>query len=367
MNLKVGIAGGKRGKVFYQEFSRHEGVEVVAIMDPDQKVLDEFTAVPFLYTEYDQLLECDLDIVVIASPMQYHAQQAIAALNKNIHVLSEVTAATTVEECQALLEAAQNSQAQYMLGENYCYIPENICIKNMVAAGLFGDIYYAEGEYVHNVRALHHDEQGKETWRKKMQVGRAGITYGTHSLGPVLQWMDEKIAGIYCVGSGASRYPGYTHDDTTTMLCKTGSGAMIRIRLDLLSNRPHQMNYYSLQGTKGCYEAARSKNQEPLVWIEGYAKHSEEWLPLSDFYDEYLPFKLEDIPNRKNHWGGDYLMVTDFLTAIKEDKPVPINIHQALEMTLPGILSEESIMTEGKMIEMPYLSSKNKKELHENR
>lgn len=359
MKLKVGIAGAGRGKQFYHEFNRRKNIEVIAVMDPSERAIKKFNKkckVRHSFNQYEQLLNCGIDIVVIASPMQYHAEQAILALKQDIHVLCEVTAAMTLAECRALFKAVRNSKATYMLAENYCYIPENICISNMVDKGVFGDIYYAEGEYLHCVHDLHYDEHGNETWRKKWQVGRPGVTYGTHSLGPILQWFKERIVSIHCIGSGPSRYPGYTNDDTSTLICKTESGAMIRIRLDMVSLRPHNMKYYTLQGSKGCYEAPRSKNDGHRVWLKDYAKNSEAWAPLSKFYKEFLPKPFYDLPVKpsdKNHWGGDYLMVQDFIDSIMENRPSPIDIFSALEMTIPCILSEKSIVLNGNGIEIP--------------
>ena len=41
------------------------------------------------------------------------------------------------------------------------------------------------------------------------------------------------------------------------MLCKTAKGALIKIRVDMLSDRPHAMNNHQLQGTDGAYESGR--------------------------------------------------------------------------------------------------------------
>jgi len=358
MTLKVGIAGGERGKHFYEAFAQNSNVEVISVMDPNKDVLNEFQKiyhVDYAVRDFNELLKTDIDIVVVASPMQFHVEQAVQALEKDIHVLSEVTAAVSIEECKKLLRAVKRSNGKYMMGENYCYIPENICINNMVKAGLFGEIYYGEGEYLHDVRNLHYDQNNNETWRKKMQVDKFGVTYGTHSLGPVLQWFDEDIESVLCLGSGESRYQGYVNDDTSTMLCKTQNGSLIRVRLDLLSSRPHHMRYYTIQGTKGVYEAYRSDKDIHRVWLEDYSNDSEEWLSLAEFYDEFLPFDINDIPD-DHHWGADFLMVQDFINSILEDKPVSIDVYRALNITLPGILSEESILNNGKLISMPDLN-----------
>jgi len=40
-------------------------------------------------------------------------------------------------------------------------------------------------------------------WRRKWQTGINGVTYGTHSLGPILQWMPgDRVVSVCCAGSG---------------------------------------------------------------------------------------------------------------------------------------------------------------------
>ena len=82
------------------------------------------------------------------------------ALRAGRHVLSEVTAAVSLRECWELLDAVRASGATYMLAENYCYMRSNVLVREMVRKGLFGEIYFGEGEYLHDVRALHHFADG---------------------------------------------------------------------------------------------------------------------------------------------------------------------------------------------------------------
>jgi hypothetical protein len=52
-----------------------------------------------------------------------------------------------------------------------------------------------------------------------------------------------------------------TLQDTVLLLARTSRGALLKVRLDLLSNRPELMDYYSVQGTSGCYESARAPGE----------------------------------------------------------------------------------------------------------
>ena len=51
------------------------------------------------YTNYDAMLSSGVDVVVVSTPMNLHAPMAVAALDRDIHVLSEVTAATDLRQC----------------------------------------------------------------------------------------------------------------------------------------------------------------------------------------------------------------------------------------------------------------------------
>ena len=191
------------------------------------------------YTDYEAMLDnAELDAVVIGTPMHFHVQQALAALNRDIHVLSEVTAGVSVDECQELVKVAKASKAIYMMAENYTYTKPNVLVKALVREGLFGDVYYGEGEYLHELKELNEIT----TWRRKWQTGIDGVTYCTHSLGPLLQWMPgDRVVRVCCAGSGHHyidpRGDEYENQDSCVMLCQMASGGLVKIRVDMLSER----------------------------------------------------------------------------------------------------------------------------------
>ena len=186
--LKIGIVGaaGGRGESYRDAFES-SNARIHALCDIEAHALEQQGAklgVSEIYTDYGQMLENSaLDAVVIATPMPLHAPQAIMALERNISVLSEVPAAVSVEECRALVQAASRSQALYMMAENYLFMRPNLLVTELVREGLFGEVYYAEGEYLHELKELN----DVTTWRRQWQTGLPGVTYGTHSLGPILQ------------------------------------------------------------------------------------------------------------------------------------------------------------------------------------
>ncbi len=359
-DLKVAFAGARRSSSFFRAFQSHPETEVVALCDtyePNLYETGKATGITQLYTVYEKMLdEVKPDIVVVATPMHFHVAHSMAALQRDIHVLSEVTAAVSIDECRWLVEECKRSKAVYMMAENYIYRKNCILITAMVDAGLFGDVYYAEGEYLHELSVLHHTPAGKPTWRYYWQVGVNGCTYPTHSLGPCLQWIKERPARISCIGTGIWTDPEHTMEDTVLLLCKTASEKLMRVRVDMLSKRPHAMTNYTLQGTKGAFEGARRPGEQDWVWLEDYCKDPNEWAPLSQFEGEFLPPMWRNPPEaalKAGHGGGDYFEVMDFVDAVQGRKAPTIGIHEAMDMTLPGLVSQESIRNGGAWIEVP--------------
>ena len=244
-----------------------------------------------------------------------------------------------------------------MLAENYTYSRQNVIVRELASRGMFGSVYYAEGEYIHEYKAMNETTP----WRRKWQTGIDGITYGTHSLGPVLQWMaGDRVESVCCVGSG-HHYPDprgnyYENEDSCVMLCKMVSGGLVKIRVDMLSERPHSMSNYQLQGTKGCYESARCEQQSNRVWLASGNNGKDVWSNLDEVYDEYLPQYWKDGAEqaaKTGHGGGDYFEMLDFVDAVLGNKPCPIDVDKAMDMTLPGLVSQQSIQEAGRWLPVP--------------
>lgn len=370
VKLKLGIVGmGGRPHGFIAAIGQAEQAELAAVCDLDAAAMDRATEGlegVRKYTDYERMLdEAGLDAVVIATPMQLHAPQAAAALARNIHVFSEVTPAVSLEQCRELAAACKRSKATYMLGENCNYMKPYMVIREMIRAGAFGDVYYAEGEYLHSCRIL-----GEATpWRRQWHSGVNGITYGTHSLGPILSWFEgDRVAKVSCLGSGRhykdARGSPYEQEDTCVMLAKTVQGRLIKLRLDIISNRTYNLKYI-LQGTKAAYDSERTPEESGKIWRTTqdeatFFAHGEEpageWKDIAEYEAEYRPelwTRYGDGADGAGHGGSDYVMMRHYLDALLQGGPMPIGIHEAMDMTLPGLISQQSIARDGAWLEVP--------------
>ena len=360
--IKIGIAGS-RGLSTVMGLRALPDVEITALCNLDQATLDaqaKDLGVAQKYRVFEDMLASDIDAVIIATPMQCHVPQAIAALEAGKHVMCEVTAGVTMDELWWLCEAVEKSGKIYMMAENYIYTPQVQLVKEMVKKGLFGDTYYAEGMYLHNIDGLFKYPDGKSTWRSFWQCGKRGNFYPTHSVGPVMNWFPgDRITEITTYSPGVYNELGLRQDSGTTTMCRTANGKLLNIRVDCTSPRPHNMTYYQLQGTKGIFQAASHGfgDLDKVSFLgENNPLGNMQWEPLTN-YNEYLPErykKATDEQNAAGHGGGDFFIVEDFINAIRTGIQPEIDVYKACEWTAVGLLSELSVTNNGRTMQMPH-------------
>ena len=358
--IKVGIAG-VRGLSTIMGLKAIPDVEIAAMCDLDEAVLQREAdkhGIEKRYRVFDDMLESDVDAVVIATPMQCHMPQAVAAMEAGKHVLSEVTAGVSMDELFWLCETVEKYKKVYMYAENYIYTPQVQLVKNMVRAGLFGEPYYAEGSYLHNIGDLFVYPNGKTSWRSYWQCGKRGNFYPTHSIGPVMNWFPgDHITEIATFSPGVYNDVGLKQDSGTSTMCRTANGKLLNIRTDCMSPRPHQMDQYLLQGTKGIFHSKTHKEDKDLVSFvgENNPANNMHWEDLMQ-YKDYLPDRYkaaDDSALGAGHGGGDYFIVEDFINAVRANAQPELDVYTACEWTAVGLLSALSVTNGGKAIEVP--------------
>ena len=339
-----------------------EDVEIAAMCDLDEKHLND--AAERIggdikkFRIFDDMLESDIDAVIIATPMQCHVPQAIAAMEAGKHVMCEVTAGVTMDELFWLCETVEKYKKIYMYAENYIYAPKVQQVRKMVEAGVFGETYYAEGMYLHNIGNLFVYPDGKTSWRSFWQCGKRGNFYPTHSIGPVMQWFPgERITEISTFSPGVWNDLGLKQDSGTTTMCRTANGKLLNIRVDCMSPRPHNMDFYQLQGTKGFFQSKTFGDDYDRVSFIGEDSplHNMKYQKLEEF-DMYLPDRYKNATEEQKHAGhngGDFFIVEDFINAIRTNTQPELDVYKACEWTAVGLLSELSVVNNGRTLKVP--------------
>lgn len=362
--LNIGIAGLRRGRGFVSLFAAHPQLNVTALCDLSTDTLSDLGkafSLPdsALYTDYEQFLAAPMDIVMIATPIRFHAEQTIKALQSGKHVMCEQTAAYTVEDCEAIVQAVKQTGRSYMMAENYSYFHYVRQWQKIVDQGKLGPIYYAEAEYIHEIENLLVDAKtGEYFWRHE----RPPIWYCAHCLGPLLTLMDDRIVAASGSQAGFHKRPEQSDHlgflDMEVGLFRTQKGALLKIARSQVAPRyPHTV-YYSLYGTKGYVENGRSgSNTEGYLWIEGETPDDEKGQRRAEVITcEIVDPDAPEEAKQGGHGTSEYYMIRDFLEAIEKGVHPPIDVMRSMDFTVPGIIAHESAMTDGNWRDVPLFN-----------
>ena len=382
--VKIGIVGlGGRGTELMGILLSLDGNVVKAVCDivPErtehaQKLVQKAgQPKPTAYTngprDFERLCEKeDLDLVIAATPVDWHVPVCVAAMKNNKHSATEVHATYKLDECWELVEAAEKYQKQCGLLENYCYFYNVLMVLKMVRNNLFGDLVFSEAGYQHDCRPVRFDAKGDLLWRAKDFLDHNGNLYPTHAVGPVAQWLNinrgDKFDYLVSMCSRASTmnlyaaehfgkdHPSatrkYLQGDISSTLIKTAKGATITLYYDASLPRPFDMGY-RLQGTKGIY--MDSTNQ---IYIEGKSPNYEQYESARNYLPEYehpLWTKLGKKAKGWSHWGADYIMMYRLVESFRKGQPFEMDVYDAATWSVISPLSEQSVAQKSKAIDFP--------------
>ena len=335
---KIGVVGLGVGNAFFDVVKQLPGVAVGAICDIDEQRLRKVgqeQGIQELHTSLDDMLRTDVDIVVLATPIQVHGSQAIAAMRAGKHVLCQYVAATDLKEAEELVRLSKTSGCKYMFIETDCYQRGNMVMMALARKGVLGELTMGHGQYLHDCKSLARNPDGTLTWRGKLWM--ASLSAGTsavHNSMPLLEVFGERVTEVYSYGPGSRTAPEFTRHDRVTTVGKLPSGRVLEFVDDVVSWRPESCGY-CLQGTKGCFEFDRA------AVVEG-----EKLSPWKDLDTLVREFKLESlIEDSGGHRSAWRACLQAFLTAIEQGTTPPQDLFDALHITAIGWAANESLHT----------------------
>jgi UDP-N-acetylglucosamine 3-dehydrogenase len=155
--MKVGVIGvGAMGQHHARVYHEMDGVELIGVSDVDRMRAEEIAAMheTAAYTGHKKLLSCDLDAVSIAVPTTLHKKVAMDVISAGVHLLVEKPIASTIEDADEMVSAADDAGVKLMVGHIERFNPAVIKLKEVIDSGLLGDIVSMSARRVgpHNPR-----------------------------------------------------------------------------------------------------------------------------------------------------------------------------------------------------------------------
>ena len=388
MTFSLGVVGaGQFGSQFAHLFNLHPGTSAVYVADelPERaaEAVDRY-GLAGVKGSFEELLASDVDAVAIFTQRWTHGPLVERALRAGKHVYSAVPMAVSEEEIAAIIQAVRDTGLVYMMGETSYYNPATVYARKQLADGKFGRIFYAEGDYVHDMDLGFYEAyqySGGERWKETASY--PPMLYPTHAVGGVLGAVPAHAVSVSCVGVKDDRNDGVFDKDVSmfgndfsnaTALFELNDGGVMR------TNEMRRVGYpshiresrFRFFGTEASFEQLAKVS----VWQDKQNVHdvSEQMetrpsIPLDDpslahvapdLRDAFvsglapvhdpgrLPEEFRGAPN--GHEGSHHFLVDDFVTAVNNGTLPPVNAWLAARFTLPGIVAHQSALRNGERL-----------------
>jgi predicted dehydrogenase len=355
--IGVGVVGLGQGQSHLRAFQLLDGTRVVAVCDLDAALAERVArerGVARHYRHVEQLLaDREVDLVVIATPDHLHGQQAIAALEAGKHVLSEIPMALTIDECARIVALTDRHGLKYHLGNQVRYAFCLRDVQRLIAAGEFGDIFYGEGEYLHDMPDIVAGRPA-DHWRIAGEPQQTTLLGGGPHALDTLRWlMGVRFVETQAYHVAARNRWGALH--TTCALFKAANGAVAKITVSYGMQRPYCL-YYSVYGTAGSFERTRDQGR-PLDETTNYLYHSRlsgsrRLIPVT-VPNWANPRLLRELGQGLGHGTMEIEQAQDLLRAIREDAEPALGPREAAASIVPLICALQSAHQGGGPIAIP--------------
>ena len=145
----IGLAGVGRAHV--DRWAKSPNAELVSVCDINRQIADEFTSEYEVkgYTSTEEMLDTeDLTAISICTPPKVHLALTRMAAAGGIHVLCEKPMASTVSDCQEMIDVCRSAGVVLQIGHKKRFIPPLLRLKELTD-GQFGPIQYMVHRYPH--------------------------------------------------------------------------------------------------------------------------------------------------------------------------------------------------------------------------
>ena len=249
--LRAGVIGGGAiaQALHLPGYKKDPRADLIAFADPvaerHSEISEKFGRIA-AYSDYrDMLAKESLDVVSVATPNAFHAEQAIAALDAGCHVLCEKPIAATLREADRILAAAKRARKKLMIGFSHRMFSGPQKCKELLAQRVIGTPFMIRVRFAHGGP---YPGWAKNSWfyKKSLSKGGAMLDMGIHAI-DLCHWFMGPVKNVSA--RAATLIKPIEVDDNALLQLEFARGALGYIEVGWTS--PPGFSGFEIYGTKG--------------------------------------------------------------------------------------------------------------------
>jgi len=270
--MRVGIIGlGRAGNMHLDAWRLVPGVEVVAVSDAAVSGRSAARAAGLrAHRSLAQMLDREkLDAISICTPPADHADQAIACLERGLHVLCEKPLALTPWDALAMLQTSGRCRRQLLLATKFRHVPELVQTRQIIASGELGEPVTFEVSFCSPV-----DMSGRWNSQRHRAGGGVIMDNGCHAF-DIVSFLFGSITRIQA--TVLKQLQPLSVEDSATIQIRAGDGVIGRVDLSwsLATGRDRYVVVHCSRGTVEVgWKGSRVR------------RNGEEWRDIGNPYDK---------------------------------------------------------------------------------
>jgi predicted dehydrogenase len=317
----VGFGGMARGML--RGAKRLQGGRFVAVCEPREESRQEAEEEHDLqaFADLEELLDAEAaDAVYVATPNKFHAPVTIRCLEAGLHVFCEKPIALNADEGRQMIDAADRTGRKLTVNLSFRQTGAARALKQIADSGDLGDIYFARTGWVRN-RGI---PMGSG-WFADRELAGGGplIDLGIHRIDLAL-WLMGHPEPVTVSGSTydllgrricEGRAQTFSVEDLAVGFVRLETGAALQIAVSWAANSEWAEDMYTyIYGTKA---GAAHRHVGGTYEFEARL-----WGDVGGGYGETV---LKKLPRDSSH-------LQDFVDAVRDDGPVPVDPRDALKV-----------------------------------
>ena len=243
--LRTAVIGlGRIGWAFHvPQAAKHEGFDLVAVVDPLQERLDEARSKYGAkgYNEYTKLMDAEkLDLVVIASPTHFHVEHAMAAFERGYHVFCDKPLAPTLEEADRMIDSMKKHSRKLMIYQPHRARVETVALRAILRQDIIGPVYM--------IKRANSGYDRRNDWQAFRKHGGGMLNnYGAHYIDQSLYIAGSRARRISCALRTIASMGDA--DDVVKVMIETENGIIIDVDINQAS--AHALPAWQVMGKFG--------------------------------------------------------------------------------------------------------------------